>query len=133
MGILNWIVCIALIVLAVFYFISWFWWGISVGGLVTGAFFVISAVFTGFAPMGYIKITDSLFAFMKTPIWRPCFILVITFMSWYGGYDFSSWSWNNWICYIAAWLCEVIAFIMLVADILAKCGCCSSMGTSESM
>lgn len=124
--VLNWIVLVALCVLALFVFINWICRGsLWLDGFFIAAYMIIACIFTGCAPFGWIGIVKELFAYMDTKIWRPCFVIILScfFFPRFEDGAWSTWYWA--IVYVASLVNLVCGVIELVLDLCECCGCCS--------
>lgn len=78
MGIINFIIFIALIVLIIFNFITACINTVTANGVILCIYWLVCCLFAGIAPFRWIGITESLFKFMTTKIWRPLFLIFIS-------------------------------------------------------
>lgn len=129
--VIDWIILVALIVLAIAAFICWAMWGsLWIDGFFRCVFIVVSCIFTGCAPFGWIGIVGSLFAYMNAPFWRSCFVIVLS--CWYFPH-FNDGYWDDWyvaFVSIAAIVCFVCGVIELVLDCINAC-CGGNCGPSQ--
>ena len=88
MGLINMIIFIALIILIVFSFITACINTVTANGVILCIFWLLSCLLVGIAPFRWVGLTESLFKFMTTKIWRPCFLIIISINMIY-------WNFNN--------------------------------------
>lgn len=91
MGIINLIILVALAVLVVFSFITACINTITANGLILCIFWLFSCLLVGIAPFKWVGLTDSLFKFMTTKVWRPIFLIVISINIVYWNFDHEEW------------------------------------------
>ena len=121
MYIVNFVLLACLLFLAVMRIIDSFFSGFNASSLIIALFMILACAFTGIAPYGWMSQIDTLFAFMKTEIWRPCFVIILGLLSWDGGFTSFNDNIVRALADLAGYLCIVLGIFELVIDILAIC------------
>ena len=121
MYIVNFVLLACLLFLAVMKIIDSFFGAFNAASLILAIFMILACAFTGIAPYGWMSQIDTLFAFMKTEIWRPCFVIILGLLSWGGRFTSFNEDVIRALADLAAYICIVLGIFELVIDIFAMC------------
>lgn len=92
MGIVNFVLFVDMIILAIFRFVVDLWYSASFNAVMICVYWLLSCVFVAIAPFKWLGITETLFKFMTTKYWRPCFIIIVSVsMVYWNNFDNLEW------------------------------------------